>query len=393
MREKKHKQALDYFKVLLKDYPNNPTIHVLISGNFMVLGELREAIKFAEAAAHLAPQDEFISRTLFFAHWNYGDKVSAYNELRRFSDLEINLDDYRLMLLNLTGRIDNEECHRISEKIGSREIVKCNLTQWSYDTLDRATGKRYHDGTTEAYAYAGGLLSQTRGTRGQLVSYSYDANGNQTLIGYPNMADVSLSYNALDQVSQVSQVSDGVGTHGFNYNGYGRLTSQSGPFANDTQSYAYDVLQRLSGQSVGRGASGGTQSQSYAYDALGAWHRSTPTGGTERLMKQFTNLLIATLLFVSSSLADTHITGVEAQCTVAAVKRFQKDFKNKYDLNNYKTLLYLQEGSNDNMIVAFLSKAAEGEPIPHSGKTSFGETISYVIRLKDYKVIKTIYTR
>ena len=116
MREKKHKEALDYFKVLLEDYPDNPTIHVLISGNLMVLGELREAIKFAEAAAHLAPQDEFISRTLFFAHWNYGDKVSAYNELRRFSDLELNLDDYRLMLLNLTGRIDNEEYYRISEE-------------------------------------------------------------------------------------------------------------------------------------------------------------------------------------------------------------------------------------------------------------------------------------
>ena len=143
---------------------------------------------------------------------------------------------------------------------------KGNLTQWSYDTLNRATGKRYHDGTTEAYAYAGGLLSQTRGTRGQVVSYSYDENGNTTLIHYPNMADVSLSYNALDQVSQVN---DGVGTHTFNYDDYGRLLSQSGPFANDTQSYSYDALQRLSAQSVGRGASGGTQSQSYAYDALG----------------------------------------------------------------------------------------------------------------------------
>ena len=28
-------------------------------------------------------------------------------------------------------------------KIGSRKILNCNLTQWSYDTRDRATGKRY----------------------------------------------------------------------------------------------------------------------------------------------------------------------------------------------------------------------------------------------------------
>ena len=110
-------------------------------------------------------------------------------------------------------------------------------------------------------------------------------------------------------------------------------------------------------------------------------------------MKRFTLLLIAMLMFANVSFADTEITGVEAQCTIAAVKRFQKDFKGKYDLDNYDILLYLQEDNKDNMKVAFLPKAAEGEPIPHSGNTSFGEAISYVVRLQDYKVIKTIYTR
>ena len=80
------------------------------------------------------------------------------------------------------------------------------------------------------------------------------------------MADVALSYNALDQVTQVT---DGVGVCQFSYDAQGRLMAQSGPFAGDTQTYSYDALQRVQAQSVERGASGGVQTQSYAYDALG----------------------------------------------------------------------------------------------------------------------------
>ena len=156
---------------------------------------------------------------------------------------------------------------------------KGNTTQWSYDALNRATGKRYHDGTTEAYAYSGGLLSQTQGTRGQVISYAYDANGNQTAIDYPNMADVALSYNALDQVTQVT---DGVGVHQFSYDAQGRLMAQSGPFAGGTQTYSYDALQRVQAQSVERGASGGVQTQSYSYDALGRLS-GLNSNGTQRV--------------------------------------------------------------------------------------------------------------
>jgi len=143
---------------------------------------------------------------------------------------------------------------------------KGQLTKWRYDMMDRAVEKKYHDGTTEAYSYAQGLLNQSKGARGQIVSYAYDNNANLTGINYPNMPDVTMSYNALDDVTQVI---DGVGTHSFTYDNLGKLLSLDGPFANDEQTFGYDSLQRLSGQSVQRGASGGVQSQSYAYDALG----------------------------------------------------------------------------------------------------------------------------
>ena len=152
---------------------------------------------------------------------------------------------------------------------------KSNVTQWSYDALDRATGKRYHDGTTESYAYGYGNYSQqngrgnlvqTTGTRGQVVRFEYDDNGNQVKVDYPNMADVTMSYNRLDDVVAIA---DGIGVHAMAYDDYGRLVSNDGPLSADTQTYSYDELQRVSTQTLERGASGGVQSQTYGYDALG----------------------------------------------------------------------------------------------------------------------------
>ena len=150
-----------------------------------------------------------------------------------------------------------------------------NITQWNYDALDRAISKRFHDGTTDTYVYGlgnntvannRGNLIQTTGTRGQIVNYEYDDNGNQTKVDYPNMPDVTMSYNRLDDVAQIT---DAIGTHTLDYDNYGRLVSNDGPLAGDTQTYTYDALQRIETQTLERGASGGVQSQTFAYDALG----------------------------------------------------------------------------------------------------------------------------
>ena len=159
-----------------------------------------------------------------------------------------------------------------------------NVTQWNYDALDRVTRKQYHNGIAEIYAYGYGNFSQpngrgrlvqTTGTRGQIIKFEYDANGNQTKIDYPNTPDVISSYNALDDVSQIT---DGVGTHNFSYDLFGRQTAEDGPLVNDTQTYSYDALQRIETQTVERGISGGVQSQTYGYDALGRLARLNSNG-------------------------------------------------------------------------------------------------------------------
>ena len=141
-----------------------------------------------------------------------------------------------------------------------------NVTRWSYDKRNRNSGKQYHDGKTETYTYFRDLLTQTTGTRGQIIKFEYDYNGNQTKIDYPNTPDVLMSYNKLDDVAEIT---DAIGTHVLGYDAFGRLLSDDGPLTGDTQTYAYDGLQRLQTQTVQRGASSGVQSQSYAYDGLG----------------------------------------------------------------------------------------------------------------------------
>ncbi len=155
--------------------------------------------------------------------------------------------------------------------------AKGHSTQWTYDASGRVTQKTYHDGKSESTSYSGGLVSASKDARGRVVSYSYDANSNLTGINYPTMADVSLSYNALDDVEQVV---DGVGTHGFSYSGTGRLLGLNGPWADDAQKFGYDGAGRLTSQSVGRGASGGVQSQSYSFDALERLRTLTSGAGT-----------------------------------------------------------------------------------------------------------------
>ena len=155
--------------------------------------------------------------------------------------------------------------------------TKGNLTRWSYDALDRAISKQYHDGATEIYNYQHlangatpttrtGRLVSTTSARNRTVSYDYDANGNQTKIDYPYMIDVTMSYNALNQPSVIN---DGMGQHVMGYDDYGRLIASDGPLGADTQTYAYDALGRIKTQTVECGANGGIQSQTYGYDGLG----------------------------------------------------------------------------------------------------------------------------
>ena len=154
--------------------------------------------------------------------------------------------------------------------------AKGNATRWTYDAVGRVTRKQYADGKTDEYAYAQGLLSQSRNPRGALTNYDYDDDGNVTLVDYASTPDVGLSYDALDRVTSVS---DGLGTTAYTYDVLSRTTSVDGPFANDTVNYSYDSVGRSSGMNVGN-SDGTSFNTTYGYDTLDRGNTLTSPVGT-----------------------------------------------------------------------------------------------------------------
>lgn len=228
--------------------------------------------------------------------------------------------------------------------------AKGNLTKWRYDAADRIVEKMYHDGTSESYVYDGGLLSQTKGARGQIASYSYDVSSNLTGTNYPNMADVTMSYNALNRMTQVV---DGVGTHTFTYDNLGKMLAQDGPFANDAQSFTYDTLQRVQSHSVERGASGGTQSQSHSYDSLGRLVAlsSTGTQGVGNFSYNYVGLtnLLSSLNRPNGTETVQNYDGLQRLTAVNNLSpsdTVQDRYGYAYDTRDVRTGVQMQQGSD-----------------------------------------------
>jgi RHS repeat-associated protein len=150
--------------------------------------------------------------------------------------------------------------------------AKGNVTRWVYDKQNRLVQKGYHDGMAEVYTYSQGLLAQTTNARGEITGYAYDDNDNPTVINYPNMVDVSITYNVLDKPTSMT---DALGTSSFGYDVMGRLTSVDGPWTNDTINYSYDDLGRQSALGLS-----GSAIANYGYDALDRLSTLTSGAGT-----------------------------------------------------------------------------------------------------------------
>jgi YD repeat-containing protein len=105
-----------------------------------------------------------------------------------------------------------------------------------------------------------GQLIGARDAKGNVANYEYDTAGRMTKIDYPHDTDVTMSYDALGRLSTKT---DGLGTTEYSYDNLNRLTSEDGPWENDTISYNYDALGRQTALSI----NGSTQA-AYSYDAF-----------------------------------------------------------------------------------------------------------------------------
>ncbi len=90
--------------------------------------------------------------------------------------------------------------------------------------------------------------------------YKYDPANNLTNIIYPSSPAIALEYNLLNELTNMN---DAAGTTAFTWDAVRELTSENGPWANDTVSYTYANRLRT-GMSLSQPSS--SWSQSYGYD-------------------------------------------------------------------------------------------------------------------------------
>jgi RHS repeat-associated protein len=160
-----------------------------------------------------------------------------------------------------------------------------NTTTWERDIQGRLTRQVRANGSDVDYVYENttSRLKQITDARNQTKTFTYTSDNNVSAISYTNAqsptSNVSFTYDSAYN-RQVSMV-DGIGTTTFTYHPAGgtgalRLATFNGPLSNDTISYTYDELGRISSRQI----NGSANSQSYTYDAPGRVTEETNVLGT-----------------------------------------------------------------------------------------------------------------
>ena len=109
----------------------------------------------------------------------------------------------------------------------------------------------------------------------QRFPYSYDSVGNMTAVNYPSSTDLAFSYDA---VNRLTNMVDAVGNTAFGFNSVGAISSEDGPWDSDTVSYSYANGLR-SGITLAQPASA-SWAQTYAYDLMKRMTNVTSGAGT-----------------------------------------------------------------------------------------------------------------
>lgn len=159
---------------------------------------------------------------------------------------------------------------------GSLEALvdaKGQKTSWQRDIQSRVTQEVRADGVTQTvYAYEAttSRLKTVTDPKLQVTTYTYNLDDSRQSITFTNAVistpSVAFTYDA--SYNRQATMVDGTGTTSYTYHpvgvlGAGQVASVDGPLTNDTLSYAYDELTRVTTRAVN--AVGLT----YSYDALG----------------------------------------------------------------------------------------------------------------------------
>jgi RHS repeat-associated protein len=156
-----------------------------------------------------------------------------------------------------------------------------NGISWERDVQGRVTREIRSDSSDILITYENttSRVKEFRDPKQQVTAIQYFADGNWKQVSFSNTTQptptVNFTYDAV--YNRLATMTDGAGTTTYTHNpiavpptlGAGRLASIDGPLANDTISYSYDELNRV----TSRGVNGVALSQ--GYDVLGRLNSET----------------------------------------------------------------------------------------------------------------------
>ena len=160
-----------------------------------------------------------------------------------------------------------------------------NRTTWERNVLGRVTREVRADGTTDTlYTYdLGGRLKTVTDPKDQVTTYTYalDDAVLSTVWTNAQVATPSVSYTYEAIYPRVATMVDGTGTTVYRYKaagtlGAGQVASVDGPLTNDTITYSYDQLGRVTTRAI----NGAANTVTWAFDALGRVTTETNLLGT-----------------------------------------------------------------------------------------------------------------
>ncbi len=175
-------------------------------------------------------------------------------------------------------------------------IDNTGQTSFSYDSLNRMTKKTLPGGTSISYTYdkvgnltsstdAGGtvsyaynqvnLLTTLTEPSGAKTTYSYDNANRRTSMSYPNSIVTSTGYDGANHTTSIKAVKGTTTLMSFGYSWNGDLKASMTDLSNNTTSYSYDALNRLTEALVKNGSGSQTADDKYSYD--GAGNRTSAT--------------------------------------------------------------------------------------------------------------------
>jgi RHS repeat-associated protein len=174
-------------------------------------------------------------------------------------------------------------------------------TGFSYDLDNFLIRKTWADGRFETSQYdAAGYLVRETNARGISANYTWDVNGNLLQITYSDQTpSVAFTYDAHDRLTKVV---DGSGTTEFTYDIASRIVSTKGPWTNDTITYTYDDLGRVTTMTPQGG-----ETVTTAYDGMG--RISTISVGGQTFVYNYTSptsSLVQTLTRSSGGTATSY---------------------------------------------------------------------------------------